>query len=140
LVEVATLLPVIFFFSSVVLFGFSENNFRRSKRALCLVLFATVEPIVNGDTVTASEDVKTLECSVCLYMRKVKHASMSCLVFHLLQKHNITKESHECSRCEHENPDGNLLHNLEDNGTGKVYKQTHSIISFFAAKNRSVED
>jgi hypothetical protein len=107
---------------------------------LCLVLFATVDPVVDGDTVTASEDVKTLECSVCLYMRKVKHASMSCLVFHLLQKHNITKESNECSRCERENPDGNLLHNLEDNGTGKVYKQTHSIISFFAAKNRSTED
>jgi hypothetical protein len=77
---------------------------------LCLVLFATVEPVVDGDTVTAG------------------------------QKHNITKESHERSRCERENPDGNLLHNLEDNGMGKVYKQTHSIISFFAAKNRSAED
>ncbi len=49
--------------------------------------FSTVEPVGDGDgdtgTVTAGEeDVKTLK-------RKPKDASMSCLVFHLLQKHNI---------------------------------------------------
>ncbi len=72
---------------------------RRSRRALCLVLFATVEPVVDGVTVTAGEDVKTLKCSLCActIKQKVKLASMSCLVFHLLQKHNISKESHERS-------------------------------------------
>jgi hypothetical protein len=62
--------------------------------------FSTVEPVGDGNTgtvIVGEEDVKTLKCSlfVYTYKRKPKDASMSCLVFHLLQKHNILKASHE---------------------------------------------
>jgi hypothetical protein len=59
--------------------------------------FSTVEPVGNGDkgtVIVGEEDVKTLECSlfVYTYKRKPKDASMSCLVFHLIQKHNILRQ------------------------------------------------
>jgi hypothetical protein len=62
--------------------------------------FSTVGPVGDGDkgtVIVGEEDVKTLKCSlfVYTYKRKPKDASMSCLVFHLLQKHNILKASHE---------------------------------------------
>jgi hypothetical protein len=84
------------------------------------------------------EDVKILKCSLCTYTykRKPKDSSTSCLVFHLLHKQNISKGSHKRNLRERDG-DGDLLHNLE---TGKVYKQTRSIYSFFAAKNRSAEE
>ncbi len=112
------------------------------KKSFVWDYFSVVEPDGDGDgersrTVRAGEeDVKILKCSLCTYTykRKPKDSSTSCLVFHLLQKHNISKGSHERSLRER---DGDLLHNLE---TGKVYKQTRSIDSFFAAKNRSAEE
>jgi hypothetical protein len=114
------------------------------KKSFVWDYFSVVEPDGDGDgdgsrTVRAGEeDVKILKCSLCTYTRKPKDSSMSCLVFRLLQKHNISKWSHERSLHEHDGDgDGDLLHNLE---TGKVYKQTRSIDSFFAAKNRSAEE
>jgi hypothetical protein len=112
------------------------------KKSFVWDYFSVIEPDGDGDgdgsrTVRAGEeDVKILKCSLCTYTykRKPKDSSTSCLVFHLVQKHNISKGSHERSLRER---DGDLLHNLE---TGKVYKQTRSIDSFFAAKNRSAEE
>jgi hypothetical protein len=62
--------------------------------------YSTVESVCDGETgtvIAGEEDLKTLKCSlfVYTYKRKPKDASMSCLVFHLLQKHNIIKASHE---------------------------------------------
>lgn len=118
------------------------------KKSFVWDYFSVVEPQAQPDgdgdgeqsrTVRAcEEDVKILKCSLCTYTykRKPKDSSTSCLVFHLLQKHNISKGSHERSLRERDG-DGDLLHNVD---TGRVYKQTRSIDSFFAAKNRSSEE
>ena len=120
------------------------------KKSFVWDYFSVVEPQAQPDgdgdgeqsrTVRAGEeDVKILKCSLCTYTykQKPKDSSTSCLVFHLLQKHNISKGSHERSLRERDG-DGDLLHNVD---TGRVYKQgqTRSIDSFFAAKNRSSEE
>jgi hypothetical protein len=120
------------------------------KKSFVWDYFSVVEPQAQPDgdgdgeqsrTVRAcEEDVKILKCSLCTYTykRKPKDSSTSCLIFHLLQKHNISKGSHERSLRERDG-DGDLLHNVD---TGRVYKQgqTRSIDSFFAAKNRSSEE
>jgi hypothetical protein len=100
---------------------------KEGKKSFVWDYFAEVPEYTNG------EDLKKLQCRLCpyTYTRKAKDSSTSCLVFHLLQKHNVSRDSHE--RRERED---DSLHKVQD--AGKILKQG-SLNSFFG-KNRSAEE
>jgi hypothetical protein len=104
---------------------------KEGKRSYVWDFFAE-DDLVEGQP----EEVKKVKCNLCpyTYTRKTKDSSTSCLVFHLLQKHKISKDSHE--RKKMEAGESNLLHKVQE--PSKVFKQ--SSLNALFGKNRSAEE